>query len=95
MAPRPEGPVGGGGATAASRGDAWRAGETRSVYVTIVGTGDPARIVFQGRDEDRLRPVDGKWRIVRRRILPECAPPHTHGVDRIDLVVAAGVAGAP
>ena len=54
-------------------------------YITVVSTGDPARIVFQGRYEDRLRRVDGKWRIARRRIL----------TDWIDPVVAAGVADAP
>ena len=58
---------------------------TMRSYVTVVGTGDPARIVFQGRYEDRLRRVDGKWRIARRRIL----------TDWIDPVVAAGVANAP
>ena len=54
-------------------------------YVTVVGTDDPARIVFQGRYEDRLRRVDGQWRIERRRIL----------TDWIDPVVAEGVADAP
>ncbi len=54
-------------------------------YVTVVSTGDPARIVFQGRYEDRLRRVDGQWRIARRRIL----------TDWIDPVVAAGVANGP
>ena len=58
---------------------------TMRSYVTVVSTGDPARIVFQGRYEDRLRRVDGKWRIARRRIL----------TDWIDSVVAAGVANAP
>ena len=58
---------------------------TMRSYVTVVSTGDPARIVFQGRYEDRLRRVDGKWRIARRRIL----------TDWIDPVVAAGVANAP
>ena len=58
---------------------------TMRSYVTVVSTADPARIVFQGRYEDRLRRVDGKWRIARRRIL----------TDWIDPVVAAGVAGAP
>lgn len=58
---------------------------TMRSYVTVVSTGDPARIVFQGRYEDRLRHVDGKWRIARRRIL----------TDWIDPVVAAGVANAP
>ncbi len=54
-------------------------------YVTVVSTADPARIVFQGRYEDRLRRVDGKWRIAQRRIL----------TDWIDPVVAAGVSNAP
>ena len=58
---------------------------TMRSYVTVVSTRDPARIVFQGRYEDRLRRVDGKWRIAQRRIL----------TDWIDPVVAAGVAGAP
>ena len=58
---------------------------TMRSYVTVVGTDDPARIVFQGRYEDRLRRVDGRWRIERRRIL----------TDWIDPVVAEGVADAP
>ena len=59
---------------------------TMRSYVTVVSTtGDAARIVFQGRYEDRLRRVDGKWRIARRRIL----------TDWIDPLVAAGVANAP
>ena len=59
---------------------------TMRSYVTVVGTrGGAARIVFQGRYEDRLRRVDGKWRIARRRIL----------TDWIDPVVAAGVANGP
>ena len=58
---------------------------TMRSYVTVVSTDDPARIVFQGRYEDRLRRVDGQWRIERRRIL----------TDWIDRVVAEGVADAP
>ena len=58
---------------------------TMRSYVTVVSTRDPARIVFQGRYEDRLRRVDGKWRIALRRIL----------TDWIDPVVAAGVSNAP
>ncbi len=58
---------------------------TMRSYVTVVSVGDPARIVFQGRYEDRLRRVDGQWRIARRRIL----------TDWIDPVVAAGVANTP
>ena len=58
---------------------------TMRSYVTVVSTDDPARIVFQGRYEDRLRRVDGQWRIARRRIL----------TDWIDPGVAAGVADAP
>ena len=58
---------------------------TMRSYVTVVSTGDPARIVFRGRYEDRLRRVDGEWRIARRRVL----------TDWIDPVVAAGVADAP
>ena len=40
---------------------------------------------FQGRYEDRLRRVDGQWRIARRRIL----------TDWIAPAVAAGVAESP
>ena len=58
---------------------------TMRSYVTVVSTDDPARIVFQGRYEDRLRRVDGEWRIAHRRIL----------TDWIDAVVAEGVADAP
>ena len=58
---------------------------TMRSYVTVVSTDDPARIVFQGRYEDRLRRVDGGWRIAHRRIL----------TDWIDAVVAEGVADAP
>ncbi|MYH30298.1 MAG: nuclear transport factor 2 family protein [Acidobacteria bacterium] len=58
---------------------------TMRSYVTVVSTDDPARIVFQGRYEDRLRRVDGRWRIERRRIL----------TDWIDSAVAEGVADAP
>lgn len=58
---------------------------TMRSYVTVVSTDDPARIVFQGRYEDRLRRVDGQWRIERRRIL----------TDWIDSAVAEGVADAP
>ena len=58
---------------------------TMRSYVTVVSTDDPARIVFQGRYEDRLRRIDGQWRIERRRIL----------TDWIDPVVADGVADAP
>ena len=54
-------------------------------YVTVVSPDDPARIGFQGRYEDRLRRVDGRWRIERRRIL----------TDWIDSAVAEGVADAP
>ena len=54
-------------------------------YVTVVGTADPARIVFQGRYEDRLRRVDGRWRIAHRRIL----------TDWIDSGVAEAVSDAP
>ena len=46
---------------------------------------DAARIVFQGRCEDRLRRVGGKWRIARRHML----------TDWIDPVVTAGVANVP
>ena len=55
---------------------------TMRSYVTVVSTADPARIVFQGRYEDRLRRVDGKWRIAHRKIL----------TDWIDSGVAEAVA---
>ncbi len=55
---------------------------TMRSYVSVVSTGDPARIVFQGRYEDELRRVDGQWRIAHRRI-------HT---DWIQSAVAEGLA---
>ena len=58
---------------------------TMRSYVTVVSTADPARIVFQGRYEDRLRRVDGRWRIAHRKIL----------TDWIDSGVAEAVADAP
>ena len=58
---------------------------TMRSYVTVVSTADPARIVFQGRYEDRLRRVDGRWRIAHRKIL----------TDWIDDGVAEVVSDAP
>ena len=58
---------------------------TMRSYVTVVSTADPARIVFQGRYEDRLRRVDGRWRIAHRKIL----------TDWIDAGVAEAVSAAP
>ena len=58
---------------------------TMHSYVTVVGTGEQARLVFQGRYEDRLRRVDGEWRIAHRRII----------TDWIDPAVAQQVAAAP
>ena len=58
---------------------------TMRSYVTVVSTADPARIVFQGRYEDVLRRVDGRWRIAHRKIL----------TDWIDSGVAEAVSDAP
>ena len=58
---------------------------TMRSYVTVVATGDGANIVFQGRYEDRLRRVDGKWRIAHRKII----------TDWIEPEVAKRVAVAP
>ena len=60
---------------------------TMRSYVTVVATGDGANanIVFQGRYEDRLRRVDGKWRIAHRKII----------TDWIEPEVAKRVAAAP
>lgn len=38
-------------------------------------TGEAASIVFQGRYEDQLRRVDGRWRIAYRRILTDWIQP--------------------
>ena len=54
-------------------------------YVIVVNTTDPARIVFHGRYEDRLRRVGGDWRIARRTIL----------TDWIDSVYAERLGTAP
>ncbi len=48
---------------------------TMRSYVTVVGTGEAASIVFQGRYEDELRRVDGRWRIKHRRILTDWIQP--------------------
>ena len=58
---------------------------TMRSYVTVVGTGEGANIVFQGRYEDRLRRVDGRWRIAHRKII----------TDWIEPEVAKRVAAAP
>ncbi len=51
---------------------------TMSSYVTVVQAsgrhnpfGDPAKIIFQGRYEDRLRRVDGAWKIAHRKIITD------------------------
>ena len=51
---------------------------TMSSYVTVVRAsgshnpfGDPAKIVFQGRYEDRLQRVDGAWKIAHRKIITD------------------------
>ena len=48
---------------------------TMHSYVTVVGTGEQASLVFQGRYEDRLRRVDGEWRIAHRRIITDWIDP--------------------
>ena len=51
---------------------------TMRSYCTVVTAGsrdnpfgEPARITFQGRYEDRLRRVDGVWKIAHRKILTD------------------------
>ena len=51
---------------------------TMASYCTVVSCasrenpfGEPARVTFQGRYEDRLRRVDGAWRIAHRKILTD------------------------
>ena len=51
---------------------------TMKSYCTVVTAGsrdnpfgEPARITFQGRYEDRLRRVDGAWKIAHRKILTD------------------------
>ena len=51
---------------------------TMSSYCTVVSVssrdnpfGEPARITFQGRYVDRLRRVDGAWRIAHRKIITD------------------------
>ena len=51
---------------------------TMSSYCTVVSAGsrdnpfgEPARITFQGRYVDRLRRVDGAWRIAHRKIMTD------------------------
>ena len=51
---------------------------TMSSYCTVVSAGsqdnpfgDPAKITFQGRYVDRLRRVDGAWKIAHRKILTD------------------------
>ena len=48
---------------------------TMRSYVSVVGTGEGANIVFQGRYEDELRRVDGRWRIAHRRIYTDWIQP--------------------
>ena len=49
-----------------------------SSYCTVVSAGsrdnpfgEPARITFQGRYVDRLRRVDGAWKIAHRKIITD------------------------
>ena len=49
-----------------------------SSYCTVVSAGsrdnpfgEPARITFQGRYVDRLRRVDGAWRLAHRKIITD------------------------
>ena len=51
---------------------------TMASYCTVVSAGsrdnpfgEPARITFQGRYEDRLRRVDGAWKIAHRKIITD------------------------
>ncbi|MDE2746656.1 MAG: nuclear transport factor 2 family protein [Chloroflexota bacterium] len=51
---------------------------TMKSYCTVVSGGsrdnpfvEPARITFQGRYEDRLRRVDGAWKIAHRKIFTD------------------------
>ena len=51
---------------------------TMKSYCTVVSAGsrdnpfgEPARITFQGRYEDRLRRVDGAWKIAHRKIITD------------------------
>ena len=51
---------------------------TKRSYCTVVSGGsrdnpfvEPARITFQGRYEDRLRRVDGAWKIAHRKIITD------------------------
>jgi len=46
-------------------------------YVTVVRCGDPASIVFQGRYVDKLRRVDGAWKLAHRTILTDWIEPAT------------------
>ncbi len=39
-----------------------------SSYVTVVRCDDPAKIVFQGRYVDKIRRVDGAWKLAHRTI---------------------------
>ena len=48
-----------------------------SSYVTVVRCDDPAKIVFQGRYVDRLRRVDGAWKLAHRTILTDWIEPGT------------------
>ena len=55
---------------------------TMRSYVTVVGMGEAANIVFRGRYEDRLRRVDGSWRIARRKIITDWIEPEV--AKRVD-----------
>ena len=55
---------------------------TMRSYVTVVGTGEGASIVFQGRYEDRLRRVDGSWRIAHRKFITDWIEPEV--AKRVD-----------
>ncbi len=48
-----------------------------SSYVTVVRCGDPASIVFQGRYVDKIRRVDGAWKLAHRTILTDWIEPAT------------------
>ncbi len=48
---------------------------TMRSYVSVVGAGKAAKIIFQGRYEDQLRRVGGRWRIAHRRILTDWIQP--------------------
>ncbi len=75
---------------------------TMASYVTVVRAsgrhnpfGDPARIVFQGRYEDRLRKVEGVWKIAHRKIITDWIDSETHrGVTADTQASASGEAAS-